>query len=121
MRQLFVYGTLQRGERNHIVLAREQFMGIGSVYAECYELPFFNFPILRPHSKRSVSKVWGEIYNVDEETLIEIDSREKWYKRKLYPVILVNDRVVYMDVYEGFKYIPYFLAKDVSCNRWRGQ
>jgi gamma-glutamylaminecyclotransferase len=75
MPRLFVYGTLKRGGSNHARLAGQKFI------AEAHTMPGYtlyslgDYPgmIFQPADRHGVS---GEIWEVDAETLAELDEFE---------------------------------------------
>jgi gamma-glutamylaminecyclotransferase len=71
--RLFVYGTLQRGERSHQLLRRARFV------RETATAPGFRLVSLGEYPgmvKADAGAVAGELYEVDEETLRELDGFE---------------------------------------------
>jgi len=71
---LFVYGTLKRGFCNHYFLSGSKFVGKG-VTKEKYAL-YLKGEIPYVIKKPPVSKIKGEVYLVDSETLKNIDELE---------------------------------------------
>ncbi|SRR6266478_8293408 len=118
MRIVFVYGTLMANQRNHHVLLGSKFLGNGFVYGKLYQFPLRNYPIFRPN-RSTPNMVIGELYEVSEQTLASLDRREVLYKRKAYRAT-VDGHIVDCDLYEGLKYLPFFLAKNISSKRWDG-
>lgn len=96
---IFVYGTLMAGNRNHeYYLNNSRFIGKGTLkdYA-LYDLGYF--PGIKPHSGDSVL---GELYEVDAETLEQINSLEgegSLYKLVYEPVLTEADTIVEAGVY----------------------
>lgn len=70
---LFVYGTLKRGYGNHRYLEGASFIGEGETVEE-YEMYDCGVPIVC--KGRRVSKVKGELYEVDEGVLRRVDELE---------------------------------------------
>lgn len=72
-RNIFVYGTLRRGEYNNRLLSSAIFKGTFNTVPE-YELRNFGvFPGLMLNGSTSVK---GEVYEVDDETLDYLDCHE---------------------------------------------
>lgn len=72
-KNIFVYGTLRRGEYNNCLLDEAKFQGTYETEPE-YELRNFgHFPGLMLNGSTSVR---GEVYKVDERTLEELDYHE---------------------------------------------
>jgi gamma-glutamylcyclotransferase (GGCT)/AIG2-like uncharacterized protein YtfP len=85
--QVFVYGTLKRGFRNHRLLVSCALLG-GGATVPTYKMIETSFPVIMPD--RNGKPVAGEIYSVDDETLERLDQLEKEgssYDRKLIDVI----------------------------------
>ncbi|WP_456419752.1 gamma-glutamylcyclotransferase family protein [Thermovibrio sp.] len=89
MRELvFVYGTLKRGFWNNALLKRARFIGKG-ITLEKFKLYTVGFPYAVPDEEGLPLK--GEVYEVDEKTLLELDNLEGYpihYKRKRVKVKL---------------------------------
>jgi gamma-glutamylcyclotransferase (GGCT)/AIG2-like uncharacterized protein YtfP len=70
---LFVYGTLMRGERAHVLLGRAQYLGLART-APSFELADFGaYPAL---VRGGSVAVHGELYDPDPETLASLDLYE---------------------------------------------
>ncbi|AXY02026.1 gamma-glutamylcyclotransferase [Vibrio alfacsensis] len=69
---VFVYGTLRSGESNHHYLSTAQFLGHHQTE------PQFALYDLGPYPALSVGQksIQGEVYLINEETLIELDKLE---------------------------------------------
>lgn len=77
-KNIFVYGTLKKGQSNHFYLDDygSQFLGEGTLYNhKITEVPGVNFPFILDESCPGC-KVEGEIYAVDPEILNKIDKLE---------------------------------------------
>lgn len=78
---IFVYGTLKRGHGNNRLLANSQFIG-NAVTIDHYTMfkrgiPFVNKDI-------PSYPIHGEVFEVDDQTLNELDALEnhpRWYQR----------------------------------------
>ena len=100
---VFVYGTLQKGCSNHILLAGARFLGAAST-----EEDFVMRTLVDEHGRRGIpfvgrdlpiGPVHGEVYAVDDRTLMHLDRLEgcipddpfgSWYRREKVPVRLTN-------------------------------
>ena len=110
---VFVYGTLMRGERAHSYLSKAEFVGEYrlSDYA-IYNLGWY--PGIRP---KKGSVVYGEVYAVDDGMLREMDRYEgegSLYHRT--PVVAENetgtvDAVVYV-------YAREIRGNEIAKGRW---
>ena len=110
-RRIFVYGTLQTGQRNHVFLRRAAWrIGWATVTGELFQLPFFNFPLYRPSGS---GLVHGELYEVEEAALRILDQREKWYKRKATTCVVLGNCEMECDIYEALAYLPYWFARNL--------
>lgn len=92
-RSIFVYGTLQRGEPNHGLIARRAlFLGEGLTEPVFQLRNLGAFPGLVFGGTSAVS---GEVYAVDTSTLAAIDALEghpTFYRR--IPIVLSNGALV---------------------------
>ncbi len=72
--RVFVYGTLKRGNGNHHLLAHSEFIGKATTAPEFRLLSAFRnvFPYLVPGEKSII----GEVFEVDEATLRNLDRLE---------------------------------------------
>jgi gamma-glutamylcyclotransferase (GGCT)/AIG2-like uncharacterized protein YtfP len=70
---VFTYGTLLRGEANHDLLARARFVAEARTQP-CFEL--FDLGPFPAMSARGQTAVVGEIYAVDDATLVRLDRLE---------------------------------------------
>jgi gamma-glutamylaminecyclotransferase len=79
--RVFVYGTLRRGEVNHHLLASARFVG------EARTVPSYTLFALDGHpgmGEGGCTRVVGECYDVNNETLAALDQLEGypgWYER----------------------------------------
>lgn len=74
MSELFVYGTLMRGEHHHDLIAGAEFLGEATTLP-AYELVLVDyFPALLQGGSTAVH---GELYRVDAETLARLDELEE--------------------------------------------
>ena len=98
---IFVYGTLKKGYGNHANCGLDQppcvFVGKDKILGRIYSLG--PFPGLKPNFD---SKVYGEIYEVDDRTLQRLDRLEghpRMYERK--EVETENGKKVWAYFYNG--------------------
>jgi gamma-glutamylcyclotransferase (GGCT)/AIG2-like uncharacterized protein YtfP len=89
---VFVYGTLMRGESNHRLLATAHF--VAEAHTEpCFELfDLGHFPAM---SAGGQTVVRGEVYAVNDQTLVRLDRLEghpEFYQRT--PIRLADGREV---------------------------
>lgn len=83
MTTLFVYGTLKRGYRNHQLLEKSSYMGKGTISGyDLYDLGSF------PAIIRGTGEVYGELYEIDTETMKKVDWLES--EGSLYIKMPVN-------------------------------
>ncbi len=88
---VFVYGTLKKGFGNHRLLASAELLGAAQT-VERFAMYSTGVPIVV--KEESVSPIFGELYRVDEETLVCLDSLEghpDWYRREEVEVIVDTD------------------------------
>ena len=82
---LFVYGTLKTGGRYHCLLENGNVRFRGKAVTREKFIMYERDGIPYVSRKRSLSRIEGEVYEVDEETLICLDDLEghpRWYKRE---------------------------------------
>jgi len=79
---VFVYGTLMKGELHHTTIAHARFLRPAETLP-AYELVQIDYyPALLPDGK---SRVLGELYEVDDQTLERLDALEEvpsYYERR---------------------------------------
>lgn len=92
MEQLvFVYGTLKKGFSNHRLLAKSKLLGRAQTVGK-YAMYSTGVPIVV--KDESVSPIIGELYRIDEITLVYLDSLEghpDWYRREEVDILLDTD------------------------------
>jgi gamma-glutamylaminecyclotransferase len=79
--RVFVYGTLLRGFANHSYLQNASFLG-PAMTVDRYALYADIIPFVIRHE--AVSRIIGEVYEIDESTLEDLDRLEQhpsWYQR----------------------------------------
>ncbi len=112
---IFVYGTLKRGEPLHHLLEGAKFLGEGRVKGyTLYDLG--EYPAARPTSGEA--SVWGEVYEIPPELLTILDEVEDEYDRREVPVELEDGRILtaWMYIYRT----PLPEEKRLSSGRWAG-
>jgi gamma-glutamylcyclotransferase (GGCT)/AIG2-like uncharacterized protein YtfP len=91
---VFIYGTLRRGEAGSMSIRfpNSKFIGDAKVNGSLYDLGAYPGLLLN----ESNSVVTGEVYEVDDETLKELDDFEgsSHYLRKQFEVSLGTERRV---------------------------
>jgi len=106
MNSVFVYGTLKKGYGNHYILQNSKFCG-NAVTIEKYLFLELGIPFLtknQKHKKRTY--VFGEVYNVNNEILTNLDDLEghpTFYKRE----------PIWVKIHNKYKYVfTYFISND---------
>ncbi len=85
--QVFVYGTLKRGQRNHHYLAQADYVG-RHVTDECFGMyAFDDYPAVTQMGSDAVS---GEIYRVNPQQFEILDELE-WYPRFYQRIEIATD------------------------------
>jgi gamma-glutamylaminecyclotransferase len=87
---IFVYGTLKKGYSNHYFLDGAHFVD-DAVTKDRYALYVSGIPYLSKDEK--ISKIYGEVYEVDFDILKRVDMLEEhpgWYKREIAEVYLMS-------------------------------
>jgi gamma-glutamylcyclotransferase (GGCT)/AIG2-like uncharacterized protein YtfP len=88
MINIFVYGSLKRGFRNHHFLATSRFIGTGTTRPDFDLLDLGYFPAA---IKPGTFAIQGELFGVDRHTLQNLDRLEgngTFYQREQNAVIL---------------------------------
>lgn len=92
MHNLFVYGTLRKGEINHGLMGASRCLSSPAWVTGVLVDTGFGYPAMRPGD----GLVCGEIYAVDDETLARIDELEDYFgpgdPRNLYDRVSVTAR-----------------------------
>lgn len=88
--RVFVYGTLKKGIHNHRLLVSSDF--IGNAYTlDTFKMFHVGFPVIKFSDHPDAKSVYGEVYDVDDETLKRLDSLESegsMYDRKQINVVI---------------------------------
>ena len=107
MHNIFIYGTLKRGYPNHnSYLDKENYLGSYRT-VECYPLVIANkwFAPVMLHEPGQGKQVLGELYQVDDDKLAELDRLERTDHSKGYQRIsieirnIANDELTYAFTY----------------------
>ncbi|NPA54299.1 MAG: gamma-glutamylcyclotransferase [Aquificae bacterium] len=96
---VFVYGTLKKGFCNHYYLRKARFLGSGRT-KEKYKMTVSDIPFVS--KKEKISYIYGGIYEIDEETLKNLDILEEhpsFYKREKIKVLLNNKKEIEAWIY----------------------
>jgi gamma-glutamylaminecyclotransferase len=118
---VFVYGTLMRGEINHRLLATARLVAEAQT-EPCFELfDLGHFPAM---SAGGQTVVRGEIYAVDDQTLVRLDRLEghpELYQRT--PIRLANGQEVqtYLMADARTRRRPVISSGDWRAHRERGE
>lgn len=89
---IFVYGTLKRGERNHGLLARAEFIGGAFTEPKYRLIDCGPYPALVEHSEQPMA-IGGEVYRIDEAILRELDRLEdegRLYRRAVIEAQMID-------------------------------
>jgi len=112
---VFVYGTLKRGWRNHRLLEGATFLGT-AVTRRRYRMLCVGFPVVlatSPKPEVQLGCVTGELYEVDEAILAQLDRLEgngRMYQRTRVSLRGPRGRFLAADMYLG-----------LEPDRWRGR
>lgn len=98
--RVFVYGTLRRGQRNHHLLASSTFIDEAATLRAYWMITTGPFPVLLDRVPDDFGvpalPVAGEIYHVDDATMVELDRLEREgvaYDRKVTEVFEAGHKV----------------------------
>jgi gamma-glutamylcyclotransferase (GGCT)/AIG2-like uncharacterized protein YtfP len=102
VKKVFVYGTLKRGMKLHPVISGSTFLGVDGVRG-FHLVDLSGYPAAVPVEvfvERGVLQedpaiIYGEIYEVDEETLSRLDYIESMYRR----ASVLTDSGIVVDIY----------------------
>lgn len=105
--RVFCYGTLKRGIHNHHLLSTAEF--VGEAYTlDTFKMYHVGFPVIRFSDHPDAKAVFGEVYDVDDDTLKKPDRLENesvMYDRKQINITLsdlaANDIIDQVSVYVG--------------------
>lgn len=110
---VFVYGTLMRGERAHSFLADAEY--VGEFYLRDYAIYSLGlYPGIR---QKKGSVVYGEVYAVDERMLREMDRYEgegSLYNRTPVTVERDNERIDAV----AYVYAQEIHGNEIAGGRW---
>lgn len=108
--KVFVYGTLLEGEGNHSFLNGAHFLdGVRLSGAQMYDVGYFPCIV---DSDNPYQSVYGELYEVDDETLMDLDQLEsegRMYERR--EVIVTSCEP---DSAEKTKAFAYFWLREIN-------
>lgn len=94
MQYIFTYGTLKRGYRNHKYIEKAKFISDASIEG------FYMFDLGRyPGIYEGAGIIYGEIYEIDDEMLKEMDLLEEEGSLYIRKSIRVNDLDAWIYVY----------------------
>ncbi|KAB2888115.1 MAG: gamma-glutamylcyclotransferase [Desulfobulbaceae bacterium] len=94
---VFVYGTLKKGFSNHRLLAGSEYLGTAQT-VEKYAMYSTGTPIVL--KDEAVSPIHGELYRVNEATLVALDSLEghpDWYRREEISIFVDGEKGRYQE------------------------
>lgn len=120
--KVFVYGSLKAGYWNHMILKENDAKFLGKSVLWGYSLYHIaNYPGM-VKSPNPFEKVYGETYDVDDDTLELLDSLESegyLYKRQLLTVV---KGVIPIKAYSYIYLLPIEVdTKKVYKNDWKGR
>ena len=102
---VFIYGTLKQGCRNHDKLKGAKFIGRAQTATEYSMYSYADqFPYLTQRPSLNMHKVYGELYEVDDALLGELDTFEGveddfYYRDNVNVTLLPENNVVSAYVY----------------------
>ncbi|MBT8448795.1 MAG: gamma-glutamylcyclotransferase [Gammaproteobacteria bacterium] len=91
---VFTYGSLKKGFHNHDFLEDAKFVKATKTTASYHMFSLGSFPAIT--DARPTYPIQGEVYEVDDATLKELDRLEgegRFYKKRKIPVIGVSQKV----------------------------
>jgi gamma-glutamylaminecyclotransferase len=120
---IFVYGTLKRGQSNHSLLAKAEYL-LEAATCEKFRMFHVGFPVLLADVKdgRPVGRVQGEVYKVSEEQLRRLDGLESegsMYKRLAIDVTTDEGELLTVLAYIGIE--DFWTLRGLSKSRTDGR
>lgn len=83
--RVFVYGTLRKSHANNVILKDSKYIGASSITVPGKMIDFGGFPGVVGIKGAPDKTVFGEVYEIDEETLNALDwleSHPRFYERQ---------------------------------------
>lgn len=114
MIRLFVYGSLQQGERNHGVLGGARLVGTARTRPEYELVDMGSFPALVPNGAVAVH---GEVYEIEAPGLVRVDQLEghpRFYERT--PIVLEDGSQAETYLMKRERVVGY---RRIESGRWR--
>lgn len=73
---LFCYGTLKKGHTRHRVISEQRYLGTATLKPNYKMVYLGGFPALVPALEGEGNKIRGELYEVDDSCLAQVDKVE---------------------------------------------
>lgn len=92
--QIFVYGTLKKDKDSHFLLQEGYSKYIGEAILKGYKMyDLGEFPAIKKTINKN-SKIYGEVYDIDKETLLDLDALESegYLYDRIEEEITINDK-----------------------------
>jgi gamma-glutamylcyclotransferase (GGCT)/AIG2-like uncharacterized protein YtfP len=96
LHRLFVYGTLMKGEHHHEALKSARFVGLSETEGQFDLVQIDYYPALLANGQ---TRITGEVYEVDDATLKELDALEE------VPDFYLRERIRLSDGSEAETYV----------------
>lgn len=104
MYKVFVYGSLKKGYHNHHYLKSSKFLGNATIEGATLYNMGISFPCMKIDNSENV--IYGEVYEVDYNTLKNVDLLEG-YNEDCYEYNLYNRQEVIAYLEDGSSCICY--------------
>lgn len=101
MTKVFVYGTLKRAYHNNRYLKGSRFLG-EALTVDNFDMLDVGFPVLLPQRGDVAYPVKGELYEIDDTTLKNLDRLEgegRMYQRQTRTVLSMDDPITGVHAY----------------------
>jgi gamma-glutamylcyclotransferase (GGCT)/AIG2-like uncharacterized protein YtfP len=85
--QVFVYGTLKRGQRNACFLEQAEYLGDFVTEKHFWMYEFDDYPAVCRDGRHAI---YGEIYRIDDTEFATLDELE-WYPRFYQRILIPTD------------------------------
>ncbi len=126
---LFVYGSLKRNSADHKIIDKAGLYSEAFVNGTLYDLGI-EFPAILDEEHPARNKVYGEIYEISDHLLDEIDEFEGYYPdkiddsfyiRKEMNAKLINGEVIKVQIYVlPQDKLDKFFAIEIKDGKWKG-
>jgi len=123
---VFTYGTLMHGFSGYNKYLKDStFLGTGRIKGKIYQTNS-GYPVVT--MSKNGSDIYGELFEVDKDTMIKLRNYEgvysffTYYKEEIFPITLDDNSVKYARVFVAHpiaKPLIKLTAKKIKCGNWK--